>query len=264
MHGIVRPLKMLFFSPIIFLLALYMSVTYGLLYLYLQQSLKSSLQPMGGNPSLLAWPLLGWASDFFAGLIVVAKISDKTVVRMTKANNGIFEPEMRLPACIFFACWVPVTFFWYGWTADKHVHVSHAVPAPTTDVVRDPVLTEAKVDRSLHWPYPFRLWHDGIFIPIQPTPSILSLPSLRQVWLLWPSCGRLLGFSPLAGPSMYKALGLGWGNSVLGFIAIGLIPARCWFINLVAQLGRIILCSCEVCILADSCYHSLERDMEHW
>jgi hypothetical protein len=24
---------------------------------------------------------------------------------------------------------------------------------------------------------------------------------------------------------MYEALGLGWGNSVLGFIAIGLIPA---------------------------------------
>ncbi len=24
---------------------------------------------------------------------------------------------------------------------------------------------------------------------------------------------------------MHKALGLGWGNSVLGFIAIGLIPA---------------------------------------
>ena len=29
---------------------------------------------------------------------------------------------------------------------------------------------------------------------------------------------------PLAGPSMYDALGLGWGNSLLGFIAVGLIP----------------------------------------
>lgn len=29
---------------------------------------------------------------------------------------------------------------------------------------------------------------------------------------------------PLAGLSMYKALGLGWGNSLLGFIAVGLIP----------------------------------------
>lgn len=30
---------------------------------------------------------------------------------------------------------------------------------------------------------------------------------------------------PLAGPSMFDALGLGWGNSVLGFISIALLPA---------------------------------------
>lgn len=29
---------------------------------------------------------------------------------------------------------------------------------------------------------------------------------------------------PLAGPKMYEALGLGWGNSVLGFIALALCP----------------------------------------
>lgn len=35
----------------------------------------------------------------------------------------------------------------------------------------------------------------------------------------------LLGAAlPLAGPSMYSALGLGWGNSVLAFIAIAMLP----------------------------------------
>lgn len=29
---------------------------------------------------------------------------------------------------------------------------------------------------------------------------------------------------PLAGQSMYAALGLGWGNSLLGFIAVTCIP----------------------------------------
>jgi hypothetical protein len=29
---------------------------------------------------------------------------------------------------------------------------------------------------------------------------------------------------PLAGPSMYEALGLGWGNSLLGFIALAMAP----------------------------------------
>lgn len=29
---------------------------------------------------------------------------------------------------------------------------------------------------------------------------------------------------PLAGPAMYKAMGLGWGNSLLGFLAAAMIP----------------------------------------
>jgi hypothetical protein len=34
-------------------------------------------------------------------------------------------------------------------------------------------------------------------------------------------CGAFL---PLAGPKLYGALGLGWGNSLLGFIALALVP----------------------------------------
>ena len=29
---------------------------------------------------------------------------------------------------------------------------------------------------------------------------------------------------PLAGPALYNRLGLGWGNSVLGFIALAFLP----------------------------------------
>jgi hypothetical protein len=35
----------------------------------------------------------------------------------------------------------------------------------------------------------------------------------------------LLGaFIPLAGPAMYEALGLGWGNSLLAFVALACSP----------------------------------------
>ena len=30
---------------------------------------------------------------------------------------------------------------------------------------------------------------------------------------------------PLAGPKMFASLGLGWGNSLLGFIALAFLPA---------------------------------------
>lgn len=59
---------------------------------------------------------------YVAGLVIFSTMSDKTVVRMTAANGGIAEPEMRLPTCIWSALLLPVTFFWYGWSADKQIH----------------------------------------------------------------------------------------------------------------------------------------------
>lgn len=121
----VRPLKMLFLSPIIFLLSLYMAVVYGLLYLLFTTITSVFIQTYHWQPEMCGLAYIGLGIGFFCGLATVAKISDSTVVRMTKANDGVFEPEMRLPACIFFACFVPITFFWYGWTAYYAVHVSH-------------------------------------------------------------------------------------------------------------------------------------------
>ncbi|PBP24130.1 MFS multidrug transporter-like protein [Diplocarpon rosae] len=204
LNGVVRPLKMLFLSPIVFLLALYMSVSYGLLYLLFTTITQVFIDTYNWAPEICGLAYIGLGIGFFAGLVVVAKISDATVVRMAKANHGVFEPEMRLPACIFFACFIPVTFFWYGWAADKGVHWI----VPVIGLI------------------PFGFGIMGIFIPIQ-TYTIDSFPSFAASGIAALTVSRSLfgAFLPLAGPSMYAALGLGWGNSVLGFIAIGLIPA---------------------------------------
>lgn len=41
---------------------------------------------------------------------------------------------------------------------------------------------------------------------------------------------------PLAGPPLYKSLGLGWGNSLLGFIALAIIPVPVLFCRYGEQL----------------------------
>src|ERR1700721_623068 len=73
---------------------------------------------------------------------------------------------------------------------------------------------------------PFGFGMMGIFIPIQ-TYTIDSFPTFAASGVAALTILRSLfgSFLPLAGPTMYQALGLGWGNSVLGFIAIALIPA---------------------------------------
>lgn len=234
---------MLFLSPIIFLLSLYMAVTYGLLYLLFTTITQVFQETYGWDPEICGLAYIGLGLGFFAGLAVVAKISDATVVRMTKANNGQFEPEMRLPACIFFAFFIPITFFWYGWSADKGVHVrspyfprlyswpKQTFPPSPNKTKQNRTEHEAKLTHQ-QWIVPiiglipFGFGMMGIFIPIQ-TYTIDSFPTFAASGIAALTVSRSLfgAFLPLAGPSMYTALGLGWGNSVLGFIAIGLIPA---------------------------------------
>jgi len=202
--GMLRPLKMLFLSPIVFILSLYMSVVYGLLYLLFTTITTVFNEQYDWSLEICGLAYIGLGIGFLSGLALVAKISDSTVVRMTKANNGVFEPEMRLPACIFFACFVPISFFWYGWTAYYKVQWM----APLVGLV------------------PFGFGMMGIFIPIQ-TYCIDAFPMFAASAVAALTVSRSLfgAFLPLAGPAMYASLGLGWGNSVLGFIAIALIPA---------------------------------------
>jgi hypothetical protein len=65
----------------------------------------------------------------------------------------------------------------------------------------------------------------GIFAPLQ-TYLIDSFPQYAASAIAGMTVLRCLfgALLPLAGPSMYKTLGLGWGNSMLGFIAVAFIP----------------------------------------
>jgi hypothetical protein len=195
---------MLFLSPIVFLLALYMALCYGLLYLFFTTITSVFHDAYGWPIEICGLAYIPLGIGFTSGLVVVAKLSDATVIRMTRAANGVFEPEMRLPACIFFACFIPVSFFWYGWCAFYRVHWIATVIGLI----------------------PFGFGMMGIFIPIQ-TYLIDSFPvfaasAMAALTVFRSLFGALL---PLAAPSLYERLGLGWGNSLLGFVAVALIPA---------------------------------------
>jgi hypothetical protein len=43
---------------------------------------------------------------------------------------------------------------------------------------------------------------------------------------------------PLAGPAMYDNLGLGWGNSLLGFICVAMIPVPLLIYRFGARLRK--------------------------
>ena len=203
MQGIIRPMKLLFMSLITALMSVYMAVVYGLLYLLFTTITAVFQKQYGWEPEITGLAYLGVGIGFFLGVAAVARISDKTVIKMTLANNGIFEPEMRLPACVFFACFIPISFFWYGWSAHYKTHWI----VPIIGLV------------------PFGFGMMGVFIPIQ-TYMIDAFPeyAASAIAALTVTRSVLAAVLPLAGPDMYDTLGYGWGNSLLGFVAFALIP----------------------------------------
>ena len=203
-NGLLRPLKLLCCSPIVSLMSLYLSVVYGLLYLLFTTVASVFVTTYSWAPDISGLVFISLGIGFVIGLVATARLSDATVIRMTIENGGVSEPEMRLPACIIFACFVPITFFWYGWTADKAVYWL----VPVVGLI------------------PFGIGMMGIFLPIQ-TYLIDAFPSHASSAVAALTASRSLvgGVLPLAAPAMYAKLGLGWGNSLLGFVAIALIPA---------------------------------------
>ncbi|KAL4895338.1 major facilitator superfamily domain-containing protein [Aspergillus ambiguus] len=206
-QGMKRPILLLVKSPIVLLLSLYMSLIYGLLYLFFTTIPTVFTTQYGFSTGLSGLAYLGIGVGFILGLGSVAATNDRIVVKLTD-RKGKYEPEMRLPLMIFFSCILPISFFWYGWTADKHVHWI----APIIGMI------------------PFGVGMMGVYLPIQAyvidcysayaASANATLTATRSL------VGALL---PLAGPAMFEALGLGWGNSLLGFLALAFVPIPLFF-----------------------------------
>ena len=202
-----------------------MGVVYGLLYLFFTTLDTVYIGQYHWRSELAGLVYIGMGIGFMCGIIVVAKLSDVTVVRMTKANGGVFEPEMRLPACVFFGWFIPITFFWCGWAIEKDAHwivpVIGLFPFGFGMMGYAPAQFSVLNNRTI-----LTIACDSIFIPIQ-TYLIDSFPMYAASAIAAMTSMRSIfgAFLPLAGPSLFKSLGYGWGNSLLGFIAVALIPA---------------------------------------
>lgn len=214
-NSLIRPLKMLVLSPLVFFLSLYIAFVYGVVYLLYTTIPTVFEETYGFDASFTGLVYLTLGLGNILGWLVVTLLSDKTVVKLAQANNGVFEPEMRLAICISFGAFLPVTLFWYGWST---FYVNYWV---------SPILSLI--------PYGFGIM--GVFLSIT-TYLVDSYPmyaasAVAANIILRSTVGALL---PLAGPPMYASLGLGWGNSLLGFICIAMIPLPIIFYKFGARL----------------------------
>ncbi|KAM6504581.1 hypothetical protein FSOLCH5_015323 [Fusarium solani] len=202
-RSLLSPIRMLFCSPMVFFLSLYIAFVYGVMYLLFTTLPVVFRDTYGFSVGISGLVYISLGFGNILGWAGIVQYSDRTVVRLARANNGQFEPEMRLYTAILFGCLLPVTFFWYGWCAQYQTHWI------------SPILSLM----------PFGAGAIGLFLPIT-TYLVDCYPAEAASSMAASTVFRSLAgaFLPLAGQPMYDALGLGWGNSLLGFICIGMIP----------------------------------------
>ncbi|KAK6538087.1 hypothetical protein TWF694_010972 [Orbilia ellipsospora] len=202
-RAIWRPIKMLVYSPIILLLSLYVSVVYGYLYLIFTTFYVVFQGFYGFSTGSVGLSFLGIGVGSFLGLIIFGGLNDKVYIKQREKNGGVDKPEFRLPM-LTWSCWlIPAGMFIYGWTAEERVH--WIVPIIATALIGLGLLAS--------------------FMPIQTylvdAFSFYAASAIGANTILRSLVGALL---PLAGQPLYDKLGVGPGNSLLGGIAILMMP----------------------------------------
>ncbi|KAI1761168.1 bicyclomycin resistance protein [Hypoxylon sp. FL1150] len=202
-RGIIRPFRMLFLSPIVAITSLYMAVTYGYLYLMFTTITEVFQEYYGFSTSIVGLAFLGLGVGSMMGIFLFSATSDKYIQRKAAENKSGMKPEYRLPLLPLGAILIPAGLFLYGWTAEYRVH--WIVPIIGTAIVG--------------------IGNIVVFIIIQmylvDTFTIYAASAIACNMVVRSLAGAVL---PLAGLPMYSKLGIGWGNSLLAFIAVALFP----------------------------------------
>lgn len=200
-RAIVRPTKMLLTSQIVLITSLHVGLVYGYTYLLFTSFGTLYETHYGFTQQQSGLTFLGFGVGCAIGLIILGTLSDRMARRC--AGSGEWKPEYRLPPLLPGSLLVPIGLLWFGWSAEAHVH--WIIPIIGTTWVGLGTLS--------------------IFMPVQ-TYLIDAFPLYAASASAASTVVRSLAgaFLPLAGPSLYSALGQGWGNTVLALVALAFTP----------------------------------------
>ncbi|CAG9993097.1 unnamed protein product [Clonostachys byssicola] len=205
LHALTRPMKFLFTSPIVALIALYIAFNFGVTMLLFATFPTVYENTYHWSVSISGLAYVGVGIGCAIGVITFAKLSD----RLLNAKEGQYRAERRLIMMMFVSPLSPIGLFIYGWTTEYKVHwvvpiIGTAICGPGAVIINSSSQT----------------YIIDIFGPQAAASALAAITLLRN----------LMGaFLPLAAPTMYKNLGMGWGNSVLAFITMAFIPVPIFF-----------------------------------
>ncbi|KAK3381948.1 major facilitator superfamily domain-containing protein [Podospora didyma] len=217
-QAIIRPMKLLFFAPIVTAMAIYVAVAYAILYLLFTTFSFVYPKTYGFDEGTSGLTFLPAGIGMLIGVVGFGALSDIMVTRRIAAGHS-HEPEVRIPLAFTVPAGIalPVGLFIYGWSTNFAVHW---IVSMIGVVIFSAGLMGVMmcIQNYLLDAYPR--------YAASVTAALAVLRSLA---------GALL---PLGGLKMYNALGLGWGNSLLGFVSLAMVPIPVLFLFYGASLRK--------------------------
>lgn len=207
-YSIVRPAKMLFRSTICFAISLYIAITYAYLYILFTTFTVVFTTQYGWTGGITGLSFLGLGIGSLIGQFIYIHFGNKLVNK--HIQRGDFKPEHRLYIMCMGGFFIPVGLFLYGWST--HFNLHFMVPEVATGIIGFGLLMTFM---------PATTYLVDVFT-VHAASAMAASTVLRSL---------AAAFIPLSSQTMYAQLGNGWGNSMLGFIALLLTPIPFLFIK---------------------------------
>ncbi|KAI1290541.1 MFS multidrug transporter-like protein [Xylaria venustula] len=201
---LVRPFQLLL-DPICLLLTIYASFVYAILYASIESFALEYGQIRGWGPVISELPFLALLVGCFVA--AAGNIYNNAVYYVNKlvANHYKPVPEARLPPMMIGSFTFAAGLFVFGWTSSKHV----SNPAPSIVGVFFTGLGFTLIFQS-------SLQYLVDTFTRYSASAIATNTFVRSL---------AAGAFPLFVYPLYEGIGIDWGSSLFGFIAVALIPA---------------------------------------
>ena len=114
------PFKMLVLEPILLLLTIYMSLVFGILYLFFESYPISFQNGRGWNAGVGELPFISISIGVVIGSVIITIITKTRFARKLRKHGQVI-PEERLPPMILGGVVLPIGLFWFAWTSDPDI-----------------------------------------------------------------------------------------------------------------------------------------------
>lgn len=206
--SIVRPAKMLFLSPICSSISIYMAITYSYLYILFTTFSTVFKEQYGWKGGISGLSFIGLGIGSFMGQMIFIRYGNRIVDKHIK--RGDFCPEHRLYVMCIGGITLPCGFFIYGWSVQYKTHFM--VPEVATSMIGFGLML--------------------LFMPA--TTYLIDVYTVHAASAMAANTvlrSLAAAFIPLSSQTMYAKMGYGWGNSMLGFIALLMVPMPFLFLK---------------------------------